>query len=135
MKKRNVLQIALAAGIVATGVFAGGKDGEAAYHFSSGAEHALFNKNQSIPEGFPKNVKELRERMTQTWEKVKVKHGGKNATKVVVITSGGGQYTVELDSTYKTHRDPDLLDGIPMILTYTTGDGKEVKLKSNVKKK
>ena len=132
MKKRNVLQIALAAGIVATGVFAGGKDGEAGMWSSNGSKYSeeYIQKFKQIPKGSPKTVGQLRERMKKIWPTVKKNKGYESdAKKVVVVTTGGGTFTIELDSSYNTGRDNDILDGKPKSFSFLLQDGTDTSKK------
>lgn len=102
MKKKSLLHILIATSIVSTGLVTGTHQVEAA-----APGHVA---DQTIPEGQPKTVGELKNRMEQMKQKMEAKYK-KKVNKVVVTTINDGKYTIELDGTYKKHRDKDSLNG------------------------
>ena len=129
MKKSNVLQIVLAAGIVSTGLFTSADEIKAESKIIGMTKQEEIRVNNSkIPNGFPKNVGQLYDRMLlvkySIQDRYKHRYGFK---KVVVTTEHDSVYTLYLDGSYNLKRNVDLIDGRPKSLVFTFGDDSQIK--------
>ena len=144
MKKRNILQIALAAGIVTTGLYTGEKEADASGFYygenvvkkvkipknkqvqsprprtlASTAPQVLLNTRTSIPT----TVEQLKQLVEVGIPKNIIKNGKKLTPKVAVVKmDNGNQYTIELDGSFSSHRNNDSVTGTIQSVELTMND-------------